>query len=212
MQFLGLASVVAILGVAGAGAASTLRNNRTAETTSEGTVSVAEKQPAAAEGKRATVSTEAPAVLQSTPPVVSAPASDSAPAPATTTPQAPVVGKTGFVLSEGQTQLTDSIYAIRAGDSVLVNFDRYGYRTRRSDKFEASLRTTLPLIYGRSVTTFIDSLLPGQLVTERDVIGALATSGMLVILDNGAEVRIRVLTRVGSDGPLAVGYLTTIAK
>jgi hypothetical protein len=116
------------------------------------------------------------------------------------------------VLVEGQTQLTDSIYAVRAGDSVIVNFDRFGYRTRRSDKLETSLRASLPLIYGRMATAFLDTLAEGQLVTNRDVVGALATSGMRITLDNGATAHIRVLTRVGRDGELAVGYLTTIER
>jgi hypothetical protein len=208
MQFLGLASVAAIIGVAGVGAASTLRNSETAENTSEGSVSVAEKGAATA------AKTAPPKTAPSTVVLQSAVSADTTPVPE----PAPIVAlprpatRGGFVLVEGQTQLTDSIYAIRAGDSVLVNFDRFGYRTRRPDKFETSLRETLPLVFGRTATAFIDTLKPGQLVLNRDVVGELADGGMIVTLDNGAEIRIRVLTRVGRDGELAIGYLTTITR
>jgi hypothetical protein len=207
MQFLGLASIVAILGVAGASAASSLRND-TSETMSEGSITVQEKRPPTAAKVSPPVTVAAPVVQQAAAPAVTIPAPDTTPAPVAPRPAA----RGGFVLVEGQTQLTDSIYAIRSGDSVVVNFDRFGYRTRRSDKLETSLRATLPLIYGRSATAFIDTLKPGQLVTERDVVGTLATTGMLVTLDNGSEVRVRVLTRTGRDGELAIGYLTTIAR
>ena len=206
MQFLGLASIVAILGVAGASAASSLRNGT--ETTSAGSITVQEKRPATAAKVSPSKTAAAPVVQQAAAPPVATPAPDTTPAVVAPRPAA----RGGFVLVEGQTQLTDSIYAIRSGDSVIVNFDRFGYRTRRSDKLETSLRATLPLIYGRSATAFIDTLKPGHLVTERDVVGTLATAGMLVTLDNGTEVRVRVLTRTGRDGELAIGYLTTIAR
>jgi hypothetical protein len=213
MQFLGLASILAILGVAGASAASSLRNG-TADSVSEGSITVQEKRPATTASVTPPQTTPAPVVQQAAVPPVTAPAPDTTSAAATPLPAiAPrPAAHAGFVLVEGQTQLTDSIYAVRSGDSVVVNFDRFGYRTRRSDKLETSLRATLPLIYGRSATAFIDTLKPGQLVTERDVVGTLATTGMVVTLDNGTDVRVRVLTRTGRDGELAIGYLTTIAR
>ena len=207
MQFLGLASIAAIVGVAGIGAASTLRN-QPAETTSEGSLLVADKRPTTTAKTAPQKTAPAPVVQQAVPPVATAPAPEVTPAPAAPRPAT----RGGFVLVEGQTQLTDSIYALRAGDSVVVNFDRFGYRTRRPDKLESSLRTSLPLVYGRMATAFLDTLKQGDLVTNRDVVGALATNGMRVTLDNGAVVHIRVLTRVGRDGELAVGYLTTIER
>jgi hypothetical protein len=111
---------------------------------------------------------------------------------------------------EGKTQLTDSIYAIRTGDSVLVNFDAYGHRTQRADKLENTLRATLPMLFGKMATADLDTLPEGQLVTNHDVVGALSTQGMQLTLANGAMVHLRVLTRVGSDGPLAIAYLATV--
>jgi hypothetical protein len=116
------------------------------------------------------------------------------------------------VLVEGRTRLADSIYAMRAGDSVVVNFDAYGFRTRRAIKLEQSLRLTLPMVFGRMATASLDTVGQGGFVTNRDVVGALAGEGMRLTLDNGALVRIRVLTRVVSDGPIAIGYLATIER
>ena len=208
MQFLGLASIAAVLVVAGVSAASTLRNN-TSETTSEGTV-VAE--PKAAPGKAAPKATVTkPSVVQQSAekpvaPVTAAPVAAPTPAPARP------VSNAGYVLVEGRTQLTDSIVAIRTGDSVVVNFDAFGFRTRRSSKLEQSLRLTLPMVFGKMAIASIDTIAVGQLVTNKDVVGELATNGMRVKLDNGATAHIRVLTRTVSDGPIAIGYLTTIER
>ena len=212
MQFLGLASIAGVLAIAGVSAASTLRNHSTAESTSEGAV-VADTKPAVttrtppkqpAEPKVAPVVQQA---AETTPaPVV------PAPVPATDAAPARPAAHGGYVLVEGRTQLADSVYAIRTGDSVIVNFDAFGFRTRRSAKLEQSLRLTLPLLFGRMATASVDTVAPGAFVTERDVVGALARDGMRVKLDNGATAHIRVLTRIVSDGPIAIGYLTTIER
>jgi hypothetical protein len=211
IQFLGFASVAAIVGVAGVGAASTLRN-RDAVTTSGGTV--VDTKPAA----RAKVAPKQ--VAPKSEPVVQQSAATPAPipvAPAVTTPApAPVVSRPatrgGYVLVEGRTRLADSIYAMRTGDSVVVNFDAYGFRTRRAAKLEQSLRLTLPMVFGKMATASIDTVSQGGFVTNRDVVGSLAGEGMRVTLDNGATVRIKVLTRVVSDGPIAIGYLAMIER
>ena len=206
MQFLGLASVAGVLAIAGVSAASTLRGRSTSETTSEGSV-VSDARLAKTVAKPS-AQKAAPVVQQAAP---------TTPAPDTTTPvpvaaPIPAAPRAGFVVVEGRTQLTDSIYAMRTGDSVVVNFDAFGFRTRRADKIEHSLRTTLPLVFGRMATASIDTLGEGDFVTERDVIGTLARDGMRVKLDNGAVAHIRVLTRIVSDGPIAIGYLTTIER
>jgi hypothetical protein len=211
MRFLGLASVAAVLAIAGVSAASTLRGRGTSETTSEGTV-VSDARPAKAVTK-AVPQAVAPVIQQSAP-AASLPettkAAEPTPAPSATLNRATTRG--GFVLVEGSTQLTDSIYATRAGDSVVVNFDAFGFRTRRPDKIEQSLRLTLPMIFGKMATASIDTTSTGTLVTTRDVVGELARDGMRVKLDNGAIAHIRVLTRIVSDGPIAIGYLTTIER
>jgi hypothetical protein len=211
MQFLGFASIAAVLVVAGVSAASTLRNGNTSETTSEGTV-ISEPKAAGPTKTAAKAATPkpAPVALQADEkPVVTAPV---VPAASPTPPTSRPVSNAGYVLVEGRTQLADSIFAVRTGDSVVVNFDAFGFRTRRSAKLEQSLRLTLPLVFGKMAIASIDTVAIGGLVTSKDVIGELATSGMRVKLDNGAIARIRVLTRMVSDGPIAIGYLTTIER
>ena len=208
MQFLGLASIAGVLAIAGVSAASTLRNQG-AESTSEGSV-VAPSKPAKTTptaSQQPSEPTAVPIVQQSAPvnpPVVETPApiaaAEKAPAP-----------PGGFVLLEGRSQLSDSVVALRSGDSVIVNFDAFGYRTRRASKFESSLRQTLPLVYGKGATASMDTM-AGEIVTNHDVVGALARDGMRYTLDNGVGIRIRVLTRVVSDGPIAIGYVTTIER
>jgi len=209
MQFLGLASVAAVLAIAGVSAASTLRNRSTSENTSEGTV-ISEPRPVAKAQASKPVASKPETVVQQSatvtpPPVTPAPQTASETAPAAAPPH------NGFVLVEGRSQLSDSVVAMRAGDSVIVNFDAYGYRTRRASKFETSLRETLPLVYGKGATASMDTM-AGEIVTNHDVIGALAREGMRYTLDNGLGIRIKVLTRVVSDGPIAIGYITTIER
>jgi hypothetical protein len=210
MQFLGLASVAGVLAIAGVSAASTLRGRNTSETTSEGNV-ISDARPTTTTNKpvapkAAPVVQQSAAVTTPSPETTKTP--DPAPAPAPTVNHP--ISRAGFVLVEGRTQLTDSIYATRTGDSVVVNFDAYGFRTRRPDKIEQSLRLTMPMIFGKMATASIDTT--GTLVTNRDVVGELARDGMRVKLDNGATAHIRVLTRVVSDGPIAIGYLMTIER
>jgi hypothetical protein len=198
MQFLGLASVAAILGVAGISAASTLRHRAPEVNQSAGNVTNPASQQAPV---------TPPVVQQSLTP---APAPVAAAAQPTAEPTRPTAG-VSFALVTGRTQLSDSVYAVRSGDSVTVNFDAYGYRTRRSSKFETTLRATLPHVYGKSATASLNAL-SGEIVTSGDVVGALARDGMRFTLDNGVAIRIQVLTRVVRDGPIAIGYVTTVER
>jgi hypothetical protein len=211
MQFLGIGSVAAIVGVAGVGAASTLRGGGDATvTTSAGNVAASTPRRTNGPAPKTPAPKAVAVVQQSAPaPAATADTQPSTPAPAPARPAAP---RGGFALVEGKTQLTDSIFAMRTGDSVVVNFDAYGFRTRRSTKLEQSLRLTLPMIFGKMATASLDTLDAGGIVMNRDVIGSLATEGMRLTLDNGATVRIRVLTRPVTGGPIAIGYLATIER
>jgi hypothetical protein len=209
MQFLGLVSVASLIGVAGVGAASTLRKQSEVTASSEGNITPPEIREKKVATKPA-VPAAAPVVQQAAKQVAAV--VDSTPAPVVSAPLARPASRGGFVLVEGKTQLTDSVYALRTGDSVIVNFDAFGYRTRRSDKFEHSLHETLPLLFGKMATANLDTLKKGDLVTNHDVVHSLANDGMQITLGNGATVRIRALTRAVSDGPIAIGYLATIER
>src|SRR5688572_23420579 len=61
------------------------------------------------------------------------------------------------ILGEGRNDLVDSVYAVREGQQVTVYFDTESLRTRFDWKFEAVVRTTLPLIFGQDARTALDS-------------------------------------------------------
>jgi hypothetical protein len=130
-------------------------------------------------------------------------------------PPAPVVSspaKGASLLGQGRTTLADSIYAIRTGDSVVVNFDTHGNRTRRADKFEQMLRTTLPLVYGRRITSSLDSVPTGQLLPSRDIVGELTSQGVHLTLDNGLRISLWPQTRPSADGLLVVAYRVVMER
>jgi hypothetical protein len=206
MRFLGLASLIGIIGVAGVAGAITLRGDKATNVTETSSGNVALRQ----EGRSTPLRRMRP--LAPTP----APAVEEAPAETTPVVTAPVAGtrstEDASLLGQGRTVLTDSIYAIRAGDSVVVNFDTFGNRTRRADKFEQIVRTTLPMVYGRRVAPALDSIPSGSLLPSRDVIGELAAEGIHLRLDNGTRIRLWPRTRASNDGPLVVSYLVVVER
>ena len=146
---------------------------------------------------------------------MSAPVSEPEPAAPASTAVTPAVSsrpKSVSLLGQGRTSLTDSIYAVRTGDSVLVNFDTQGNRTRRADKFEQMLRTTLPLVYGRRVTLSLDSVPTGSLLPSRDVVGELTSQGVHLTLENGLRISLWPQTRPSADGPLVVAYRVVVER
>src|SRR5260370_41568123 len=131
------------------------------------------------------------------------------PAPATPLVSAP---KAASLLGQGRTTLTDSIYAVRSGDSVLVNFDTHGNRTRRADKFEQMLRTTLPLVYGRRVTSSLGSGPTRALLPSTDVVGELTSQGVHLTPDNCVEISLLPQTRPSPGGPTFVAHRGAVER
>lgn len=213
MRFFGLASVIGIIGIAGAAGAITLRGNSSAgvSQTSAGNVSLQQEGRAT---KTAATRPRTPRPLAPTPArTVSEPeamATATVPTPATPVALPPLKGAS--LLGQGRTTLTDSIYAIRTGDSVVVNFDTHGNRTRRADKFEQMLRTTLPLVYGRRIASSLDSVPTGQLLPSRDIIGELTSQGVHLTLDNGLRISLWPQTRPSADGLLVVAYRVVMER
>lgn len=209
MRFLALGFVVAIVGIAGLGAASAWRERSASAVTDSVAGSVTLKQEGRSTGRPTRLLAPTPSVAASTRPatVASAPEPVSAPVPA-----APSASSRGSVLGQGKTMLTDSIFAIRSGDSVTVNFDVQGNRTQRADKFERMLRTTLPMVYGRLATATFDEVPTGSFLPSRDVVGELHEHGMQLTLDNGVRISVRPQTRGSRDGPLVVAYLTVLER
>ncbi len=136
--------------------------------------------------------------------------SGATPAAATASPVESTVVPRGApllpILTEGRTDLTNGVFAERAGNTVVVHFDTPDTRTRRRDKLEHIVRTTLPMIYGASVDSALARIPSGGLTNGRDPVTELTSRGMWVPLKNGWALAVWPQTRPGQDGPLVVTY------
>lgn len=213
MRFLGLASLAGIIGAAGVAGAITLRDGREVTETNSGNVAL--RREGRPTRNAASSRSRGPRLLTPTPattaPVTPEPIEPVNPRAVASVTPARTSGRESL-LGPGRTPLADSIFAVRSGDSVSVNFDTKGNRTRRADKFERMVRETLPLVYGRSVTSVLDSVPEGSLLPSRDVVGVLTTQGLHLQLDNGVRIGLWPQTREGNDGPLVVAYLVVVER
>jgi len=113
-------------------------------------------------------------------------------------------------IPEGRTELRDSMFVVRSGDGVTVHFDTRDLRTRRAEKFESIVRSTLPRLYGPSVDSVLATIPVGQLVVGADLLTELPTRGVFVRVGDGSTIGIWPETRAGQDGPLVVNYRATL--
>jgi hypothetical protein len=116
------------------------------------------------------------------------------------------------VVPEGRTELRDGMYAVRAGDTVRVYFDGIMTRTRRRDKFELTVRNTLPAVYGVRADSLLASVRSGELTRGGDLITELPARGIRLALADGSALALWPETRPGRDGPLVVSYRATPAR
>ena len=107
---------------------------------------------------------------------------------------------------EGRTGLRDSMYVERGADSAVVHFDTELARTRRRDKFEATVRATLPVLYGARVDSMLATLPAGAITGDRDLVSEVAVRGVRLPVPAGGTLELWPVTRPGRDGPLVVGY------
>jgi hypothetical protein len=131
-------------------------------------------------------------------------------APAVSTPVAPP--PFALIVSEGRTELTESLVAERGGDSVVVDFDTPATRTRRRDKFESVVRRTLPMVYGALVDSVLRAIPDGGIVDGADLFSELPKRGVHVKVAEGWTLDLWPETRPGQDGPLVVSYRARISK
>ena len=89
------------------------------------------------------------------------------------------------IVSQGTTLLADSLVAVRSGDSVTLHFDTPAARTRRPEKFEQIVRSTLPAIYGPSVSSLLARIPIGRLAQAGDLLTDLPTRGLRLSLGAG---------------------------
>jgi hypothetical protein len=134
------------------------------------------------------------------PPVVHA---DSTAAPS------PVIGP---ILPQGRTDLPDSVYAIRRGDTVVVNFDTGPARTRRADKFELVVRQTLHNVYGPVADTLLATVPTGKLASASELVTTLRKRGIHLQGPHGPHLALWPETRPGRDGPLLFAYRTVVER
>ena len=110
------------------------------------------------------------------------------------------------VVPVGRTVLRDTMMADRAGDTVRVSFDLVLSRTRRADKFEAIVRSTLPQVYGALADSALRALPVGTVARAGDLVTTLTERGIQIPLAGGRTIAVWPETRVGRDGPLVVAY------
>lgn len=136
-------------------------------------------------------------------------------APPLAAPPAPALPPTPPLLpivAQGATHLRDSVIAVRSGDSVVVHFDTPRTRTRRPEKFEQIVRSTLPAIYGPAVDSVLDRIPSGDLARQGDLLTDLATHGLKLSLGDGWDLALWPETRRGQDGPLVVMYRALVTR
>ncbi|HKO15209.1 MAG TPA: hypothetical protein VJU87_03165 [Gemmatimonadaceae bacterium] len=110
------------------------------------------------------------------------------------------------VIADGRTELGDSLYATRSGDTVYVYFDTQVTRTRRRDKFERVVRSTLPRVFGAAADSALGAMPEGALTSSGDLLSELPARGIRVALSGGRTLVLWPETRPGRDGPLVVSY------
>ena len=133
----------------------------------------------------------------------------ASPAPALS---AAPVGEVRPIVAEGRTPLGGGMVAVRSGDTVLVHFDVPNTRTRRADKFERLVRSTLPAVYGPQADAALAAVPDGQLARPGDLLTDLPRRGVRLRTADGTTLAVWPQTRPGRDGPLVVTYLATIER
>ena len=143
------------------------------------------------------------------------PSADSTPAEAPrqsveNVPVSPVL--VAPVVPVGRTTLRDTMVVDRAGDTVRVSFDLAMSRTRRPEKFEAIVRSTLPQVYGAAVDSALRALPFGSVARAGDLVTTLAEQGFHIPLPGGRAIAVWPEMREGRDGPLVVAYRAVASR
>jgi hypothetical protein len=138
----------------------------------------------------------------------------TAPAPTSPVPAAPAPAtpRLGPIVAHGRTDLGDSLFAERRGETVIVHFDTSPARTRRADKFEAIVRQTLHGVYGAIADTLLAQVPDGKLAMPKELLTTLPKRGIHLTGPHGVRIALWPETRLGRDGPLVVAYRTTVEQ
>ena len=128
----------------------------------------------------------------------SAPSGDAA-------PLAPIV-------PAGRSDLVEGMSVVRSGDSVTVHFDTELGRTRRPEKFERIVRTTVAAVYGARGAELLAGVPEGAIAGAGELLGELPARGVRLPAGDGWTLLVRPETRPGRDGPLVVRYIATVER
>lgn len=149
------------------------------------------------------VASEQRDTVTAAPPTVSA-STDSAARPVRASPS--------VLLPEGRTDLRDSLFAVRTGDTVVVHFDTSPARTRRADKFDRIVRETLGVVYGPLADSALAVVAEGKLASPADLLTELPSRGIHLPMAGGYRISLWPQTRQGRDGPLVVSYRAVVTR
>jgi hypothetical protein len=116
------------------------------------------------------------------------------------------------IVPPGRTFLRDTMVADRMGDTVRVSFDLELSRTRRPDKFEGIVRSTLPQVFGPSADSALRALPWGAVARAGDLVTTLPERGFRIPVAGGRTIAVWPETREGRDGPLVVAYRAVASR
>ena len=133
-------------------------------------------------------------------------------APVTSTVNLAMARGVAPVVPMGRTALRDTMVAERAGDTVRVSFDLLLSRTRRAEKFEAIMRSTLPQVYGALADSALRALPVGAVARAGDLMTTLPERGFHIPIAGGRTIAVWPETRAGRDGPLVVAYRAVASR
>jgi hypothetical protein len=199
--------VIAAIGIAGATAIRARSGGKGNESRAPGDVPSPTPSPAAVDSAPSPagappVDTTTRSAVANTSKATLSPTVPSAPTP----PARASVGLVAPLVPVVRTALRDTMVADRAGDTVRVRFDLMLSRTRRPDKFEAIVRSTLPQVYGAPADSALRALPVGAMARAGDLLTTLAEQGFHIPLPGGRTIAVWPETREGRDGPLVVAY------
>jgi len=118
----------------------------------------------------------------------------------------------GPIIPQGRTDLADSMFAVRRGDTVVVTFDTGPARTRRADKFELLVRQTLHSVYGPIADTVLAGVPSRQLAAAKELVTTLPSRGIHLRGPHGPRFALWPKTRPGRNGPLVIAYRTVVER
>ncbi len=196
--------VIAAIGVAGATAIRGRVGTRTETQTPGSAPQATPTEDSLTELATQPATDSTTAVLVSAPTVAIVPG--SAETRGTTPPPTAAAFAVAPVVPVGRTALRDTMVADRAGDTVRVSFDLELSRTRRPEKFEAIVRSTLPQVYGAAVDSALRALPVGAVARAGDLVTTLPEQGFHIPLPGGRTIAVWPETRAGRDGPLVIAY------